>query len=55
MKFEHVVPPAGGETITSQNGKLTVPAQPIIPFIRGDGTGPDIWARQCACDGCGGG
>src|SRR4026207_1394840 len=29
--------------ITMQNGKLTVPDNPIIPFIEGDGTGPDIW------------
>jgi isocitrate dehydrogenase len=32
-----------GQTISIQNGKLQVPAQPIIPFIEGDGTGPDIW------------
>src|SRR6187399_374250 len=38
-----VTPPAGGAKITIQNGKLTVPDQPIIPFIIGDGTGPDIW------------
>jgi len=30
--------------ITIENGKLLVPDNPIIPFIRGDGTGPDIWA-----------
>ncbi len=30
-------------SITMQNGKLNVPDQPIIPFIEGDGTGPDIW------------
>ena len=36
-------PPPGGSRITIQNGKLTVPDQPIIPFIEGDGTGPDIW------------
>lgn len=30
-------------TITMQSGKLSVPADPIIPFIEGDGTGPDIW------------
>jgi isocitrate dehydrogenase len=29
--------------ISLSNGKLTVPADPIIPFIEGDGTGPDIW------------
>ncbi|MEO5570822.1 MAG: isocitrate dehydrogenase (NADP(+)) [Bacteroidia bacterium] len=32
--------------ITNTNGKLTVPDQPIIPFIEGDGTGPDIWAAS---------
>jgi isocitrate dehydrogenase len=35
--------PAGGEKITVANGKLRVPDQPIVPFIEGDGTGPDIW------------
>ena len=34
-----------GEKITvEKDGKLNVPNQPIIPFIEGDGTGPDIWA-----------
>ena len=32
-----------GDTITISGGKLNVPDQPIIPFIEGDGTGPDIW------------
>src|SRR5690606_27556795 len=36
------VPPQG-EKITIKDGKLSVPDQPIIPFIEGDGTGPDIW------------
>src|SRR5688572_469936 len=36
------VPPQG-QKITIQNGKLNVPDQPIVPFIEGDGTGPDIW------------
>lgn len=31
------------EKITLTNGKLNVPANPVIPFIEGDGTGPDIW------------
>ncbi|MFZ5941974.1 MAG: NADP-dependent isocitrate dehydrogenase [Bacteroidota bacterium] len=35
-----------GEKITIQNGALKVPDQPIIPFIEGDGTGPDIWAAS---------
>src|SRR5271155_3181512 len=39
----HVQVPAGGEKITIANGKLRVPDQPIVPFIEGDGTGPDIW------------
>jgi isocitrate dehydrogenase len=32
-----------GEKITLKNGQITVPDNPIIPFIEGDGTGPDIW------------
>ena len=32
--------------ITISNGKLNVPGNPTIPFIRGDGTGPDIWAAS---------
>lgn len=35
-----------GEKITNQLGKITVPDYPIIPFIEGDGTGPDIWAAS---------
>ncbi len=35
-----------GQNITNNNGKLQVPDQPIIPFIEGDGTGPDIWAAS---------
>jgi isocitrate dehydrogenase len=38
-----VAPPPQGAKITVQNGKLVVPLNPIIPFIEGDGTGPDIW------------
>ena len=36
-------PPAGGAKISIANGKLNVPNNPIVPFIEGDGTGPDIW------------
>src|SRR5947199_6785820 len=36
-------PPAAGAPITRRNGQLVVPDNPIIPFIEGDGTGPDIW------------
>ena len=32
-----------GDTITMRSGRLEVPSQPVIPFIEGDGTGPDIW------------
>ena len=32
--------------ITISNGKLNVPDRPVIPFIEGDGTGPDIWAAS---------
>ncbi|HEX6668059.1 MAG TPA: isocitrate/isopropylmalate family dehydrogenase, partial [Gemmatimonadales bacterium] len=35
--------PADGQPITMKDGRLLVPAVPIIPFIEGDGTGPDIW------------
>ncbi|HTX04921.1 MAG TPA: NADP-dependent isocitrate dehydrogenase [Steroidobacteraceae bacterium] len=38
-----VTPPAQGAKITLREGKLVVPEDPIIPFIEGDGTGPDIW------------
>src|SRR3954451_13880811 len=41
--FKDVSAPVGGETITLSGGKLNVPDRPIIPFIEGDGTGPDIW------------
>ena len=45
MAYKDVTPPAGGK-ISILNGKLTVPENPILPFIRGDGTGPDIWAAS---------
>ena len=35
--------PKSGERITFEQGKLNIPDQPVIPFIEGDGTGPDIW------------
>ncbi|SHE75845.1 isocitrate dehydrogenase (NADP) [Seinonella peptonophila] len=43
-KTSHVTIPSTGEKITIQDGKLQVPNQPLIPFIEGDGIGPDIWA-----------
>ncbi|MCY2955342.1 MAG: NADP-dependent isocitrate dehydrogenase [Planctomycetota bacterium] len=42
-KFKDAKPPADGQAITISNGKPQVPDRPIIPFIEGDGTGPDIW------------
>jgi len=36
-------PPAAAESITYSAGRLQVPDVPILPFIEGDGTGPDIW------------
>ena len=45
MPYKNVTPPQGG-VISIQNGVLSVPDSPIIPFIRGDGTGPDIWAAS---------
>ena len=45
MAYKDVTPPDGGK-ISIHNGKLTVPENPILPFIRGDGTGPDIWAAS---------
>ncbi len=35
-----------GEKVSISGGKLQVPSHPILPFIRGDGTGPDIWAAS---------
>ena len=46
MQFEKIVVPAEGEKITLQDGKLTVPDNPIVAFIEGDGTGVDIWAAS---------
>ena len=41
--YEKLTPPSQGSPISFLNGKPQVPADPIIPFIRGDGTGVDIW------------
>ena len=46
MAYKHIVPPASGEKITLKDGKLTVPDNPIVAFIEGDGTGVDIWAAS---------
>ncbi|MCS6842914.1 MAG: NADP-dependent isocitrate dehydrogenase [Caldilineales bacterium] len=46
MAFDKIVVPSEGEKITLRDGKLHVPDNPIICFIEGDGTGPDIWAAS---------
>jgi isocitrate dehydrogenase len=45
MPCKDLKPPAGGK-ISIKSGKLNVPDNPVLPFIRGDGTGPDIWAAS---------
>lgn len=46
VQFEKYASPAEGEKISIVNGKLQVPNHPVIPFIEGDGTGPDIWVAS---------
>src|SRR6186713_2163363 len=41
--YTHLTPPSEGTAITVKSGQISVPANPIVPFIEGDGTGPDIW------------
>jgi isocitrate dehydrogenase len=41
--YKFATVPSKGERITYENGVLNVPSTPIIPFVEGDGTGPDIW------------
>ena len=41
--FKSLKAPTQGTAITIENGKLNVPDMPILPYIEGDGTGPDIW------------
>jgi isocitrate dehydrogenase len=41
--FKDVKPPSAGQVISHEGGRPKVPDNPIIPFIEGDGTGPDIW------------
>src|SRR4051812_3927663 len=41
--FTSLTPPPNGVSISRKNGQLVVPDNPIVPFIEGDGTGPDIW------------
>src|SRR5881398_2549682 len=44
MPYKNITPPAGEKITRGQT--LNVPDRPVIPFIRGDGTGPDIWAAS---------
>src|SRR3989441_2941650 len=41
--FNSLKPPTSGTPITRRDGRLRVPDDPIVPYIEGDGTGPDIW------------
>ncbi|MCS1409226.1 MAG: Isocitrate dehydrogenase [NADP] [Verrucomicrobia subdivision 3 bacterium] len=45
MAYQNITPPEGGKIFIA-DGKLTVPENPVIPFIRGDGSGRDIWAAS---------
>jgi len=44
MPYKDLTPPQGDKITRTQT--LNVPDRPVIPFIRGDGTGPDIWAAS---------
>ena len=43
MTYQNISVPTSGEKITISGGKLSVPDHPILPYVEGDGTGPDIW------------
>jgi len=43
MAYDKITPPTAGSRITFENGQPVVPDDPIVPYIRGDGTGVDIW------------
>lgn len=45
MAYQNITPPEG-EKIAIENRELSVPDRPVIPFIEGDGIGPDIWAAS---------
>ncbi|OGO27448.1 MAG: NADP-dependent isocitrate dehydrogenase [Chloroflexi bacterium RBG_16_54_11] len=56
MAYQTLSVPKTGEKITIDGGKLSVPDHPILPFVEGDGTGPDIWrASQRVFDAAVGG
>ncbi|HKU63395.1 MAG TPA: NADP-dependent isocitrate dehydrogenase [Gemmatimonadales bacterium] len=42
-RYRDLTPPTAGDAIVMRDGRLEVPSRPVIPFIEGDGTGPDIW------------
>ncbi|HNX95690.1 MAG TPA: isocitrate/isopropylmalate family dehydrogenase, partial [Holophaga sp.] len=47
MTYAKLTPPTSGQKITmGANGKLQVPDNPVLLFIEGDGTGPDLWAAS---------
>jgi len=46
MKPDKTAPPTNGQRIEYRNGLLHVPDHPVIPFIEGDGVGPDLWAAS---------
>ncbi len=46
MAWNFTVPEDGAEIKVQEDGTLVVPNNPVIPFIEGDGTGPDIWAAS---------
>jgi len=43
LEFKYIQIPPEGQVIREKKGKLIIPGNPYIPFIEGDGTGPDIW------------
>ncbi len=43
MNFKNISVPAEGDKVIVSGGKLVIPDNPVIPYIEGDGTGPDIW------------
>src|SRR5687767_4188031 len=49
---DRIAQPASGTRIGYENNRIVVPDDPIVPYIEGDGTGPDIWrATQVVLDG----
>ncbi len=47
MGYERLKPPSGGEVVEVEAAfRVRAPERPVIPFIEGDGTGPDIWAAS---------